>query len=444
MYKYRYERLLGEGSNGKTFLAKNLNTNQSVAIKALKINQSENFKSFELFKREAETLSCLQVPGVPHFYESILANEIGGECYIIQEYINAPSIQNYLQEGRKFTEQETLILMKKTAEILNILHTQYSPPVIHRDIKPSNILCELPDASDSDAWQEIQPYLIDFGAVANAHSNSDRSTIAGTVGYMAPEQNFGECLPQTDIYALGATALHMLTGVAPYDMDFETFTIKFEEAVDTQAPNTSVGMRKLLGMMLNYAYDKRPASANALIEMITNVSEGRLADELPQPEKPSFFSKLFDKIKRWHATGYQASNSYLDLTSANEKMLQMTLGSLQTTVWGGVGKCRLDNPRYIMESKTVAEYTFEANGLSWVGGATFPLPIVRNVAGRDNVCKPYSLQKAEANAIQAPTVTHPAQLSLPQKCLIVYNIKDPSFNKLLYLIDDSTSKEEEM
>ena len=110
---------------------------------------------------------------------------------------------------------------------------------------------------------------------------------------MAPEQNFGECLPQTDIYALGATALHMLTGVAPYDMDFDTFTIKFEEAVDTQAPNTSVGMRKLLGMMLNYAYDKRPASANALIEMITNVSEGRLADELPQPEKPSFFSTVF-------------------------------------------------------------------------------------------------------------------------------------------------------
>ncbi|MBQ9244248.1 MAG: serine/threonine protein kinase [Proteobacteria bacterium] len=268
MLKYRYEQLLGEGTNGKTYLATDLRTGDKLAIKALKLNQNDSFKSFELFKREAETLASLNVAGIPKFYESILSEEIGGECYIVQEYIDAPSIQSLLAQGRKFSEDETLTIMKKAAEILHILHTQYAPPIIHRDIKPSNILINLADKSH---LADKQLYLIDFGAVANAHSNTDKSTIAGTIGYMAPEQNFGECLPQTDLYALGATALHMLTGVPPYEMAFETFSIKYNDALDKYAPNTSKKMRKLLGMLLNYAYDKRPASAEALLQMIKNI-----------------------------------------------------------------------------------------------------------------------------------------------------------------------------
>ncbi|MBQ9394166.1 MAG: protein kinase, partial [Proteobacteria bacterium] len=178
---YRYIKLLGEGSNGKTYLAEALGNGAQVAVKALKLNQSASFKSFELFKREAETLSSIRVRGVPQFYESILSDDIGGECYIIQEYVDAPSIQSYLDAGRIFSERETLWIMRKIADILYSLHTQYSPPIIHRDIKPSNILCRLPE--ENEGWEGIEPYLIDFGAVANAHSNSDKSTVAGTVGY---------------------------------------------------------------------------------------------------------------------------------------------------------------------------------------------------------------------------------------------------------------------
>ena len=180
--RYRYERILGEGSNGKTYLATDRKTGKQVAIKALKLVQSDYFKSFELFKREAETLSSIHVPGVPQFYQSILANTLDDESYIIQEYINAPSIQSYLNAGRVFSESETLTIMQKVAAILHILHSQYSPPIIHRDIKPSNLLCRLPEEADQASWQAMQIYLIDFGAVANARSNSDKSTIAGTVG----------------------------------------------------------------------------------------------------------------------------------------------------------------------------------------------------------------------------------------------------------------------
>ncbi len=128
-------------------------------------------------------------------------------------------------------------------------------------------------------------YLIDFVAVANAHSNSDKSTIAGTIGYMAPEQNFGESLPQTDLYALGATALHLLTGVPPYEMDFDTYSLKYSEALDKHAPGTSAGMRELLGRLLNYRIDKRPATPASLMRMIANVRHGLPLDALLSDEK---------------------------------------------------------------------------------------------------------------------------------------------------------------
>ncbi len=439
--KYRYLRLLGEGSNGKTFLAKNLFSGQYVAIKALKLNQSENFKSFELFKREAETLSSLQVVGVPHFYESILSSNIGGECYIIQEYINAPSIQSFLQSGRIFSEQETLVLMKKVTEILNILHSQYSPPVIHRDIKPSNILCDLPTTSDVTAWQTIQPYLIDFGAVANAHSNSDRSTIAGTVGYMAPEQNFGECLPQTDIYALGATALHMLTGVPPYEMDFETFTLKFDDAINEHAPKTSKGMRALLEMMLDYTYTKRPASAYILLDMIHNVSEGRRPQEAAPPPKKSIFSKLKDIYINFQK--HYTMDCFLDFTVTNEEMLLFTIGIARTSAIVSPKSISPNLNLNNSDTQSVIQYTFEANGMTWCGVRAYPFPIFKNKFVTFNPYVPISLNhiytsiKHKSTQITSSTeLTLPNKnnFSLPMKCLVVYNINDPSCNKMLYLI----------
>ena len=105
MYHYRYEKLIGEGANGKTYLARNLNTGEAVAIKALKQFQRNDFKSFDLFKREAETLSSIHVHGVPRFYESIISDNPDSENFIIQEYVSAPSLQSYLDDKRKFTER---------------------------------------------------------------------------------------------------------------------------------------------------------------------------------------------------------------------------------------------------------------------------------------------------------------------------------------------------
>ena len=417
MFKYRYERILGEGSNGKTYLAKTLNTDEYVAIKALKINQSENFKSFELFKREAETLSCLHVPGVPRFYESILSDTLGGECYIIQEYISAPSIQSYLQGGRIFSEEETLIVMKKTAEILDILHTQYSPPVIHRDIKPSNILCKLPQASDPVAWNALRLYLIDFGAVANAHSNSDKSTIAGTVGYMAPEQNFGECLPQTDLYALGATALHMLTGVPPYEMDYRTYALDYNKALDEHAPKTSQNMRELLGSLLNYAHDKRPASAAAVLDIIHTLQQGHSIVNPQKRKQNSFLSTILKLINLPSFRSTPKCESFFNALDYPE------MENVELVCVPGTVQC-------LSDAQTL-EYTFFANGQSWSGLTEYP---VRTMAFDVDLKKLAEQGYHELNKRPMDWLEPKTPLKFPAKCLVVYHPKDPSFNKL-FIID---------
>ncbi|MBQ9244252.1 MAG: serine/threonine protein kinase [Proteobacteria bacterium] len=436
MLKYRYERLLGEGSNGKTYLATDLNSGKYVAIKALKLNLNDSFKSFELFKREAETLSSLNVQGVPKFYESILSDKLGGECYIVQEYINAPSILSTISKGRKFSEAETLTIMQKIAEILHILHTQYTPPIIHRDIKPSNILCNLPKTDDCADWQAMRLYLIDFGAVANARSNTDKSTIAGTIGYMAPEQIFGECLPQTDIYALGATALHMLTGDAPYDMDFDTFSINHSKALDTYAPKTSKGMRDLLARMLHYASDKRPASASELLGMIENVRAGKMP---AASEHQSLLARIRQfLIKHFKRIEFRRSVFYFEKKNADH--IRYAFGTIQAihelpippNTWF---KDRVSLPRSMPTVMHALEYTFEADGVTWCGLEREPIHALTNTYSPQAMTRlpkgPNELQLWLQQEVPCPTISSGI---LQKKCLVQYKDNDPSYCTLAYVL----------
>ena len=268
-FDYTYLRLLGEGANGKTWLARTKRTGALVAIKEMKLSVMEDIKAFELFKREAETLKSLDVPGVPHFYESIFPERADETCYLVQEYVSFPSITEILNGIGQFSEADTLLIMERLAGTLLILQTQYTPPIIHRDIKPSNILCE----KNGD---NVQLALIDFGAVANPQKRSGGSTIAGTFGYMAPEQLQGECSIQSDYYALGATAVHMLTGVSPYTMPSDVFKLEYKPTLDAKAPKTSREVIALLDYLLAVKASDRPADANALIAAIKNVQAHRM------------------------------------------------------------------------------------------------------------------------------------------------------------------------
>ena len=371
-FKYKYLRLLGEGSNGKTYLAQDLDSSQHVAIKAFKPKSNEVFKNLELFKREAMTLSSITVKGVPKFYQSVFSNDLTEDNYIIQEYIDAPSLQSYLDDHVKFSEADTLILMDKIAHILLDLHTRYTPPIIHRDIKPSNILCKCPQ---NQSWKNARLYLIDFGAVANACATSDKSTIAGTIGYMAPEQNFGECLPQSDYYALGATALHLLTGVPPYEMEFEYYTPNIDKVLKENAPETTKYMRELLAILLNKAADKRPKDAQMLLRMIHNARTHILPlDSEPKPENSS---NIFNRAYVW------LYNKFAQIMQSK-------------TADGYIQSCT-NNDVY---------YTFDINNQTWQG-----IEDLNSILSKQNI-----------------------RIRPGMKCIVSYNARDPGNNSLDLII----------
>ena len=266
---YRFLRCLGEGAQGRTYLAEKKDTGELVAVKELKMNSTDAFKGFELFMRESEVLADLDDPGVPKFYERIIPKDGNGSCYIVQEFCQNPSIQSTLdlnvRNAKKcFSVMDVLEIIRSTAEILERLEKNYTPPIVHRDIKPSNILY-------SKVQGEIRCWLIDFGAVANPQKRSASSTIAGTCGYMAPEQLMGMCTPASDIYSLGMTAVHMLTEEPPWKMPVEGLKIQYEPILRKVRPDLNESVLNLLRMMTDASLDNRIGSAREILDILEKI-----------------------------------------------------------------------------------------------------------------------------------------------------------------------------
>lgn len=194
---------MGSGSFGTTFKAIRTKDQQIVAIKEMMVRKADSVKVLELFEREAKTLEALNHPGVPTFFEDfVIESGRNSAYYLVQEFIEGETLWQAF-EGPTSSDQVVDACLK-ILNILEYLHS-FSPPVIHRDIKPQNVLRRF----------DGQLVLIDFGSVKLAMERGDGSTIAGTFGYMAPEQFLGQAVPQSDIYALGALAVALLTKTDP-------------------------------------------------------------------------------------------------------------------------------------------------------------------------------------------------------------------------------------
>ncbi len=264
LFQHGYKLLeqIGEGANGKTYKAINLITGEFVAVKALKF--SDNLKNYELFEREAQTLQSIHTPGTPAFYNYIAPGSEFTECWLVQEFVNGRSLFDMLEKGETFDETQMFEILLETAQIVHTLQTRYAPPIIHRDIKPSNILVR------EKRKDGMKLCLIDFGAVANPQQRGVNSTVAGTVGYMAPEQLIGNCTIQSDYYALGTTALHLLTGINPINFPSNGFTLQFEETLKQKVPDINKETIELLKNLLATNPSDRPKDANELLQKIGN------------------------------------------------------------------------------------------------------------------------------------------------------------------------------
>ncbi len=199
--RYQVQNLLREKAGRKTLLALDLTTEKLVIIKLLVFNNQFVWDDLKLFEREAQTLQLLSHSAIPQYldYFEFDLPDLKGFA-LVQTYLDAPSLQESFEHGRRFNEDELKEIARKLLDILTYLH-EHNPPVIHRDIKPSNIL--LTNRSGNSVGNI---YLVDFGSVQNVLANDDGTiTIVGTYGYMPIEQFSGQTIRASDLYSLGAT-----------------------------------------------------------------------------------------------------------------------------------------------------------------------------------------------------------------------------------------------
>ena len=256
--RYEIQQQLGKKAGRSTFLATDVVTGKSVIVKLLAFGGDFEWDDLKLFERESQTLKSLSHPFIPAYLDYF---EVNSHTYkgfaLVQTYIPAQTLEQYLQTGRKFTEVEVQEIAKALLEILIYLHN-LNPPVIHRDIKPSNIL--LGERSGNSVGSV---YLVDFGSVQTVAAEGGTRTIVGTYGYMPQEQFGGRTVPASDLYSLGCTIIYLVTGTNPADLPQKDFCIQFQ-----QFANISPYFTNWLQKITEPSLEKRFSSATqALIAL---------------------------------------------------------------------------------------------------------------------------------------------------------------------------------
>ncbi len=272
--RYLLLDVLGHGGNATTYRAERVADGHRVAIKELLLRKVDAFKTLDLFEREAATLRTLAHPGIPAYVDKLTAGSGKQQgFYLVQELVVGQSLQAELDE-RRYTEADVAAILTEVADILTYLHG-LRPPVIHRDLKPSNIMRRAADE---------RLVLIDFGAVREAlgDPNGGGSTVAGTFGYMAPEQFAGQASPATDLYGLGATAVALLTRRSPQELLDSTHELRWEAAV-----SATPGLRALLRALLTRDPDQRVADAARVRDAFAALARGEAPRDFGPPAAPS-------------------------------------------------------------------------------------------------------------------------------------------------------------
>ncbi len=264
----RYEILsvLGQGAQGKTYLARDRETAEQVAIKELVLQQVEDWKAIELFEREGEALRHLDHPGIPAYVDKFhIHSEDGSErFFLVQEFVDGEDYERLL-EGLTWSEREAKDFLGQVLDILVYLQSR-SPPVVHRDLKPSNIMRR----------RDGRVALIDFGAVQSVIPKAGGgSTIIGTSGYMPVEQLMGRAVPATDLFALGATVVHLLSGRHPADLPVHEMRLQFESFVNI-SDEFAHYLRSLLEPLVERRF-QTATEARAALESLDRVAPAKPA-----------------------------------------------------------------------------------------------------------------------------------------------------------------------
>lgn len=255
--RYLVIKMVGKGGFGVTYLIKDTDCfSEERILKELSPNildvedleEDPNLIAQRLFQREAKVLLSLKHPGIPKLHAYFNEN---GYAYLVQDWIPGQTIAEELKtRKRTFSEGGVSSLLLELSHILEYLHNN-DPIIIHRDIKPQNLM----------RHESGKLLLIDFGAVYQAANIKVTSqTLVGSPGYAPPEQAFGAPVPQSDLYATGATAVYLLTGIHPSKL-FNNSTQRMEWESHVQV---SWGFAEILSELLTVDLSRRTKNATDL------------------------------------------------------------------------------------------------------------------------------------------------------------------------------------
>lgn len=215
--KYEVLREIGKGGMSVVYLAMDKRLNKQWAIKEFRKDKDDASKQVALkaLLDEANLMKKLDHPTLPRIVDII---ETKQTVYVVMDYIEGESLNKVLDAYGAQPQEAVIEWAKQLSDVLDYLHTQ-EPPVIYRDMKPANIMLK-PDGTVR---------LIDFGIAREYKEGKDGDTEAiGTRGYAAPEQfgGKGQTDARTDIYSLGVTLYHLVTGKNPAEPPYEIYPIR--------------------------------------------------------------------------------------------------------------------------------------------------------------------------------------------------------------------------
>ncbi len=257
--RYELGEVIGQGGQGITRRAHDRQTGQTVVVKELRIERLDDWKAVELFEREGRALEALDHPAIPSYVDSFHLNSgDSSRLVLVQEYEEGVDLARAMDEGLRLTEAQVIELIGELLEILGYIHS-LDPPIIHRDIKPANIIRR---ADGSVA-------LVDFGAARTVLADaSGGSTVVGTSGYMPLEQLMGRAVPATDLYAVGATAIHLLSHKHPADIDVLQMKLQFHGDIAV-----SPGLQAFLDTLVEPHVEDRYQTAGDALAALRRIGE---------------------------------------------------------------------------------------------------------------------------------------------------------------------------
>lgn len=272
--KYEILREIGRGGMSVVYLAMDKRLNKQWAIKEFRKDKDDESRriALESLLKEANLMKKLDHPTLPRIVDII---DDSKTVYIVMDYIEGESLNKVLDAYGAQPQEAVIEWAKQLSEVLDYLHTRV-PPVIYRDMKPANIMLK-PDGTIR---------LIDFGIAREyKKGKAGDTTSIGTRGYAAPEQfgDKGQTDARTDIYSLGVTLYHLVTGKNPAEPPYEIYPIRHWNA------NLSSGLEWLIQKCTQLNPNDRFQSCAEVTYVLENLEKFESAYKSKQKKKINLF-----------------------------------------------------------------------------------------------------------------------------------------------------------